>query len=296
MISFVLLSSALATEPAFCPNDVLSGVPATEAHRDGPGRLWVEVDGHGDGLRFYGAMAGDAGAAPVIFLEGDVLRQVSGSLASGVEWQVVDGYAQLSPALLQGEAAQYAAATARSFVNLARPGAYGSSGHHRQRRREREVALVDRALDRLKKRFGWSRIDLAGVSGGGHLVAALMGRRSDIDRAVIASGNVAVRKRAQERGLETGVTGYADFVDPIDLVQQVARHPPRKLIMLTDPRDMLVSASSQAAYLEALRGSGVEVEQRLVPARDPNHHLLRVPAIMAALAGAPDSRFPLDPW
>jgi poly(3-hydroxybutyrate) depolymerase len=86
----------------------------------------------------------------------------------------MDIYTRLSPATMQREAEQYAAASGRTFVNLARPGVFGSTGHHLQRRREREVALVDRALNRLKELFGWSRIDLAGMSGGGHLVGALL--------------------------------------------------------------------------------------------------------------------------
>ncbi len=108
------------------------------------------------------------------------------------------------------------------------------------------------ALDRLKEHFGWDKITLAGTSGGGHLVAAIIARRADIDCAVIASGNVAVRKRLEEHGLKADVTGYTDFVDPLNAVRDVARHPPRSVIMLTDPQDELVTASSQAAYLDAL--------------------------------------------
>jgi dienelactone hydrolase len=182
---------------------------------------------------------------------------------------------------MQAEAEQFAIAIGRTFVNLARPGTYGSSGNHHERRREREVALVDDALDRLKDAFGWQRIDLAGLSGGGHLVAALMGRRGDIGRAVIASGNVAVRMRNQERGMRADSTGYSDFVDPIDLVSDVAQHPPGKVIVLTDPRDKIVPAAGQAAYVRALRDVGVAVEHRFLPATDAHHHILRQAAILA---------------
>jgi dienelactone hydrolase len=159
---------------------------------------------------------------------------------------------------------------------------HGSSGNHHERRREREVALVDDALDRLKNAFGWQRISLAGLSSGGHLVAALMARRGDIDCAVIASGNVAVRMRNQERGMRADVTVYSDFVDPIDLVSDVARHPPNKVIVLTDPRDKIVSAVGQTAYVQALRDVGVAVEHRFLPAADAHHHILRQAAILAA--------------
>ena len=56
------------------------------------------------------------------------------------------------------------------------------------------------AVNRLKEAFGWHHVNLAGLSGGGHLVAALIARRMDVGLAVIASGNVAVAQRNQERG------------------------------------------------------------------------------------------------
>jgi poly(3-hydroxybutyrate) depolymerase len=187
--------------------------------------------------------------------------------------------------MMQREADQYSAVTARTFIFLGRPGVYGSSGTHLERRQEREVALVDGAIGLLKKRFSWSAIDLSGLSGGGHLVAALMARRNDIGCAVIGSGNVAVRQRLREFGLSKDLTGYVDFLDPIDHVDAVTLHPPRKVIMLTDPKDMIVSAKSQGAYVSALRASGVAVEHRFVSALgDPNHHYLRTPTIMAAFA------------
>lgn len=282
MLRFAASPSSLSDSNAFSAAGVLNGVRATAARcEQHAGRVWVEVDGAGDCLRFYGASPGNAAGNPIIFLEGDVLQP--GGWQRGRRWQVSSQYRRISPASMQSEAARTAAAAARTFVNLARPGTYGSSGNHLHRRREREVALVDRAVSRLTQGFGWSRIDLAGLSGGGHLVAALLGRRADVDHAVIASGNVAVRERLRERGLEIDVTGFADFVDPTASVRDVARHPPRRLTVLTDPLDEMVSASSQRAYVEALRAAGVDVEHRLASAPDPGHHIFPLPAILAPL-------------
>ena len=187
---------------------------------------------------------------------------------------------------MQVEAEQIAVALGRPFINLARPGVFGSSGNHGERRREREVVLIDAALDRLKNEFGWTRLDIAGQSGGGHLVAALIARRSDIRHAVIASGNVAVQRRNQARGMDADVTGYTDFVDPINLVSEVARHPPDKIVVLTDPTDAIVAAEHQSEYVQRRREAGVSVEQRIIPAFDINHHILRYPAIFAAASAA----------
>lgn len=257
VIEFCVSASALAAEPRFSASAVLSGIASTPTDCGGPGKVWVEVDGRGDCLRFYGARPTGSLNRPVVFLEGDAVQQNGKSDTGQAVWNVSSYYAQLSPSMMQAEAEQYAAATHRPFINLARPGIYGSSGNHLERRRKREVDLVNAALDRLKEWFGWDLISLAGQSGGGHLVGALLARRTDVDCAVIASGNVAVRMRLQELGLAADVTGFTDFIDPIDHVGDVARHPPRSIVMLTDPMDAVVTASSQRAYLVALRDAGV---------------------------------------
>jgi dienelactone hydrolase len=269
-----------AGEALFTADDVLNGVAPGDCQ--GPNYIGIALDGRDDCLRFYGAQAGSIDRPPLVFLEGDVIS-VAQPRTDPPVWQVGEFYKRLNPRLMQKEAEHYSAATARTFVNLARPGTFGSSGHHLERRRPREVALVNAALDVLKARFGWARIDLAGFSGGGHLVGALLARRDDIGCAVIASGNVAVRQRSIERGLSTDVTGYADFVDPIDHAAEIGRHPTR-VVILTDPSDRVVEAKFQDMFAVALRTAGVTVEQRLVAAADPSHHNLRSAAIIAGLA------------
>lgn len=279
-----MTGSTLADEPNFSSQHVLDGTEANLSACSRPGRIWVEVDGRGECLRYYGTVPKEGRGSPVVFLEGDVVQRPAKISPGQIGWEVHPFYAQLGPAIMQSEAEQYAAATQRPFFNLARPGIYGSSGNHLERRRKREVNLVNAALGKLKEQFGWARLTLAGLSGGGHLVAAMLALRDDIDCAVIASGNVAVRQRLREWGLTADVTGFTDFIDPIDSVQDVARHPPKSIIVLTDPLDTVVSASSQGAYVAALRDAGASVEQRFVTARDAAHHLLRTPALIAALA------------
>jgi dienelactone hydrolase len=258
MISFTP-SSTLAGQPQFSSEDVINGVRLDPGLKDQPGRVWVEDENQAECLRLYGASLGARGSLPLIFFEGDVIDR--GNYFAG-DIVVREGYPLQTPFFTQAEAEQFASALARPFVNLARPGVFGSSGNHFERRREREVALIDAALNRLQEGFGWQEIDLAGLSGGGHLVAALMGRRSDINCAIIASGNVAVRKRNQARRMTADATGYTDFVDPIELVADVALHPPHRIIVLTDPEDTVVSAECQTAYVDALRSA--RVEQRFV--------------------------------
>ncbi len=264
----------------FSEHDLLCGRAAGAEPGDEAGRVRVVVDGAGEELHFYGSDAPDGGLAPLVFLGGDCSQRQGG------RWSAFDSYLTLSPHGMQLRAEQVARATGRTTILLARPGVYGSSGDHQQRRRPREVALVDAAITALGTAFGWGTVDLCGFSGGGHLVAALLGRRSDVGCAVIASGNVSVRQRNREQGWDTDITGFTDFVDPIDLVPEVARHPPGCLIVLTDPEDTVVSGACQAAYVGALRTAGVAVDHRLVSALDPGHHVLTEAALLAA-AGAP---------
>ncbi len=274
MIAFPTLD-ALSSEP-FPGDQAVTGVAADPSHGDGPGRVRVEVDGQQDVLAFYGAAPADARGDPVIFLRGDAIELRDGVLVAN------DFYRATSPRDVQALCEQFAALFGRPYLHLARPGILGSSGCHRDRRRPREVALVDAALTRLKERFGWTALNLVGQSGGGHLVAALMARRGDIDCAVIASGNTAVAQRNRENGWTADITGHSDFLDPIDHVADVARHPPRSVIALTDPQDARVSASVQSAYVAALRGAGVAVDHRFLPAAGALRHDLQTAGILAA--------------
>ncbi|WP_441236718.1 hypothetical protein [Bradyrhizobium sp. 930_D9_N1_4] len=281
MISFPILAD-LPTTP-FSGADVVRGVECSSSDGDGAGRVRVEVDGKPDVLAFYGAAPEGAPADPVIFLRGDAVEKRGDEVVAN-EWYVV-----ATAYDVQALTEQLSASFHRPYVHLARPGILGSTGHHLDRRRPREVALVDAALSRLKAHFGWHRLNLVGQSGGGHLVAALIARRDDIGCAVITSGNTAVAQRNCENGWIADITGHSDFLDPIDHVAEVARHPPQKIIALTDPHDQRVSASVQTAYVEALRGVGVAVDHRLLPASGRLRHDLQLPGILAAFTWLADN-------
>jgi hypothetical protein len=283
VIRFPILAD-LPTTP-FSGTEVVQGVESSSSDGDGPGRVRVEVDGKVDVLAFYGAAPEGAPADPVIFLRGDAVEKRDTGIVAN-EW-----YIAATAYDLQALAEQLSASFTRPYIHLARPGILGSSGHHLDRRRPREVALVDMALTRLKAHFGWRRLNLVGQSGGGHLVAALIARRADIGCAVITSGNTAVAQRNRENGWTTDITGHADFFDPIDHVAEVACHPPEKIIVLTDPHDGRVSASVQTAYVEALRRVGVAVDHRFLPAAGKLRHDLQLAGILAAFTWlANDSR------
>jgi pimeloyl-ACP methyl ester carboxylesterase len=270
-------ASLFEASPKFSAQDVLRGVVADPSEQDGPGRIRIDLGGQVDRLQFYGLQP--CRKQPVIYLRGDVMRHPKDGPIL-----VIPGYSAQSPLDLQRQAEAWAAGANRPYIHLARPGILGSSGRHADRRREREIALVNAALDRLKHTFQWEKLSLIGHSGGGHLVAALMARRNDLNCAVIASGNVSVRQRneAMTGDANRDVTGHVDFVDPVDFVDEVARHPPEKVIVLTDKLDKSVSTVHQQHYVDALRKAGVVVEHGFVVADDPDHHMLDREAHRAA--------------
>ncbi|MEM6536448.1 MAG: hypothetical protein AAF668_01825 [Pseudomonadota bacterium] len=260
----------------FEPDLVLSGSETDGKDSDGPGQLLIECDGTTDLIKFYGAQYHDTDEPPLIFLSGDVVERTK----SG--FRVHPGYHQNSPASIQIEAEEFSKTFNRTFVQLARPGIYGSTGNHMHRRRPHEVNLVDAAISKLVDTFEWEEIDVAGLSGGGHLAACLAARRNDIRRLTIGSGNVAVRDRLDILGLTSDVTGFDDFVDPICFVEQIADSNVQLITMITDPRDALAPAHLQIKFANLLRGAGARVDHQFVDSADPNHHVLYEETVIAA--------------
>jgi hypothetical protein len=58
------------------------------------------------------------------------------------------------------------------FIYVARPGVFGSSGNHENRRRLLEFLVLNHAVDLIKERYRYEQLVLAGQSGGATVVAA----------------------------------------------------------------------------------------------------------------------------
>jgi predicted esterase len=156
-------------------------------------------------------------------------------------------------------------------VLLARPGTYGSSGDHRQRRREPESRLVSTALDELKRRLGLHTLALAGFSGGGHVVAALLGWRSDVPCAALGSAVSSPRLRWQALGLTRDMTGFTDSYEPAQHLGS-ARLAGARVYIVGDPRDRNTPWSTQLPFGERLRERGAEVRVVETEGHGPEHH------------------------
>jgi len=171
-------------------------------------------------------------------------------------------------------------------IRIARPGTFGSSGmsHVRDRRMPVETYLVDAAVTKIKERYGYQRVHLAGHSGGGSLVGALMTfGRSDIGCAVVSSGVVSIKTRSSHlntpnfrQGRDETGNSLGDVYDPIDHVSTIAPDENRRIFVLGDPRDETVSFASQQEFHEKLVSSGISSTLLVGEANDPKHHALGI--------------------
>ena len=255
----LMFAGAHAIEPnadTFTAAGVLSGSAVTEAAcAENPDTaVWVVVDGQGDCLRYF--HQGLTGSAPTVHVHfhGDTI------------WQWKDGRTQI-PDFYEGSASpeNLARLVARGadetgptpYIRFSRPGVYGSSGDHKRRRLARESALISAGLDVLKTRYGIETFAVSGQSGGGHVVASLLARRSDIGCAVATSGVLAVRKRSVLNGWgRRDITGFVDYYDPVDHVDEIIVSPKLKIFVMGDPKDTNTPFSSQKLYFDSLVSAG----------------------------------------
>jgi hypothetical protein len=186
------------------------------------------------------------------------------------------GYTGRSPQALQRLADAAGTRLGVPYILLSRPGIFGSSGEHTQRRRELEPRLMNAALDELKARHGIAEFVLVGLSGGGHIVASLLGWRSDIVCAVPTSAVSSPRLRWQGLGRSTDLTGFGDSYEPVDHLPRStgAFHPKLRVFLLGDPKDGNVPWPTQTPLATRLKEVGVTAELLAGEGSDSQRHVL----------------------
>jgi dienelactone hydrolase len=250
------------TEP-FSSSELLRGKRITQPECAAlPGAVWVAVDQQGECIRYYHSTAGGSGPEAVVL----VSSEVASTNARG-ELKPYDFYVKLSPAAMQDQSVRWSRSLRMPYIYLGRPGTYGSSGEYAKRRTDREIDLVSAALDAIKTRHGYARLHLAGYSEGGHAPAALLARRTDVRCVVLASSLLSVGSLLAESGR---VTGNKHPIDPVALVHQVVKRPDVRIIVMTDPDDVVISARSQTAYVRRASAAGLPVQQIFAAASDVN--------------------------
>ncbi len=233
--------------------------------------VWARLaTGEAECIRYW--PAGGAVASPprvLVYLPGDQL----------VADRPEADYPGRSPLTMQATAEWMQKRINLPFILLSRPGIFGSSGEHKQRRRELEPRLLSAALDEIRRRHGIAELTLVGLSGGGHIVASLLGWRSDIVCAVPASSVSSPRLRWQGMGQASDLTGFTDSYEPVEHLRREAFHPRLRVFVLGDPKDSNVPWSTQTPLATRLKELGAEVELLTGEGSDPQRHMLGASAL-----------------
>lgn len=238
----------------FSPQALVQGVSATAAAcAQVANAVWARTPaGEAECIRYWasGLAAGQPAPRALVYIPGDQMA-----------FDVPDPtYGSRNPQSVQQLADAMHARLEVPVIVLGRPGTFGSSGEHKQRRREPEARLVSAALDAIGAKHAIAEWGMVGLSGGGHTVAALLGWRSDIVCAVPASAVSSPRLRWQVLGRESDFTGHADSYEPLPQLRREVFHPKLRVFVLGDPRDSNVPWSTQLPLAARLKELGASVE------------------------------------
>jgi pimeloyl-ACP methyl ester carboxylesterase len=236
---------------------LLWNAPADQATCNQAGSsLWVEFAGGDECIRYFAGAVLSHAPVVIVMFHGD--RNVE---------------MHRSPEAIRGNtpAAKVAQAKALSrragvpLVIVARPGTYGSSGNHGQRRQAREFIALDGALSELRKRYSIGQFVLLGHSGGATVAAAVLTLgRTDVKCAVMTSGAFALVQRAQMlrqgKGLPSrpgrDTNGLLHPYDPLEHITGIAFAAARQLFVIGSVDDQVTPFVLQERFYQALIRAG----------------------------------------
>lgn len=236
--------------------------------------VWVEHRYGSECIRYFPSPEIDQAGQANFFFHGDV----AGATA----------YKDNKAGILLESAKRLEATYGVPFIYVARPGAYGSSGYHPERRRPKEFYSLNAAVDAIKAKHGIGKVMLSGQSGGATAVGALLTLgRTDVVCAVGTSGGYAVMERAAlvrpPGSVSSGdTTGYSDAYDVIKYVSGIQRDVNRRIFIIGDPLDLVTPFSLQKKFAERIREAGHDVHLVEAKATGAQHHALRPVGLLAA--------------
>jgi tetratricopeptide (TPR) repeat protein len=253
----------------------------------GTGRVWAQIPNYGtmsQCIAYYLSRGSKGGKLAVLFFDGDVLDTKAQDQAEMNDYltkvrRTLDLLAQKS---------------GMDFIFIARPGVFGSSGNHGDRRRQAEFLVLNRAVDIIKQRHGYERLVLAGQSGGASVVAALLTLgRTDVVCAVPASGSYdAVDEYVRTIEKKTGqilertemLSMYArtKLYDVMQNIANISKATDRRLIVIGDARDTIAPFEQQRRFAERVRDAGHHVLLVQADGSGEEHHGLSPLALKVA--------------
>lgn len=218
--------------------------------------LWVELSGGDECIRYFAGAVLNHAPVVIVMFHGDRTVEMHRPPAS------IRGNT-LAAKVVQAQVLSRRAGV--PVVIVARPGTYGSSGNHGQRRQAREFIALDGALNELRKRYGIGQFVLLGHSGGATVAAALLTLgRADVKCAVMTSGAFALVQRAQmlrqRKGLPSrpghDTNGLLHPYDPQEHIAGIAVAPARQLFVMGSVDDQVTPFVLQERFYQALIRAG----------------------------------------
>jgi len=213
--------------------------------------VWATTaEGENACLKFWAAgfSADGTNRRAVVYFSGDAWQ--------GPGW-TQPGYLRLTNESQAAFVRETATRLGMPYIFLARPGTFGASGDHMQRRRPQESRIISAALDVLKARMGISEWAVAGYSGGGHVTSSLVTLRNDIVCAVPGGAPSSPRMRWQMRNATRDFTGYEDSYEPTEHLRKEAVHPRLRIFVVGDPRDSNGVWPAQVVMADKARERGI---------------------------------------
>lgn len=241
------------TNGNFIGKDAYNVVTSTQAQctqldNSGIGRtVWVEINLNGysykECIRYYsaGLLENQTNNRAIAYFSGDVA--IVGATA-------FPDYTNSKPQDKVNEAVVWSTQLYNfPYIFVARPGIYGSSGVHNGARKPLESLLMSEALNKIKQRHQILNYVLVGHSGGGHIVSALLSKRTDILCAIPSSAPSSPKILAEALG-KTPDPRLFEAVDAITAL--TPKHPANRVFVVGDLNDSIVPWVSQKVLHDKL--------------------------------------------
>lgn len=185
------------------------------------------------------------------------------------------------------------------YLFVSRVGLNGSSGNHGERRKPRELMILNAATDILKAKLGLDTIALAGQSGGSTIAASMLSLgRNDVTCAVLGSGAYELvelhHKNLAALGKNVSTDKLQDTMfDPASHVDSIVPNAQHRILILGDKSDTRTPFDQQQRYAASLASFGHHVKLIPIDASGELSHgttVYTIPTAGGCLNGVSDER------
>jgi hypothetical protein len=274
LLGMAVAQPLAADDEEFSNFELLGGKRTSKAQCEATAdAVWVEHREGTECIRYFPSSSVKGAKAAAFYFHGERLQ---GHTIVG------DDYKDNRASVLRAEAETDSKVNQVPYIYVARPGTYGSSGWHVERRRLKEYLSLNAAVDAIKARYGLERVYLGGHSGGAASVGAVLTLgRTDVDCAVASSGPFDALARARDKSAQGGqsgngcdMTGYCDTYNVTDHVDGIAPSTFRRIFVIGDPADSNTPFKYQQAFVEKLKAAGHDATLVEGQGRGAEHHSL----------------------